>query len=366
LGKTVTAAGSTLTITDASPAGFSYEITGPESPFLVVRALNADGQYLSYSGGMSSDRMFAAGRSVSAQYYGEVAQLEVVKVLEAQQLQFPFELASVLPRLDGEAFPRPSRVDATLSAQAFDETFGDQASPELGPDQQTWMTPDAVVASGPFELEFSNLQAGGLWGLFANVTLRGPLMDALNQNLNAAVIHIDRIATPQGSEPIDHAIPVKLSRPGGYYLNGEYQPDPARAYLEGQASLQVSVEAESVSAIEGEVRIHLPTAVARLTSSPLRLGASADGDGLSIRLIKIGRDSLGFAVEGDVSRLIAIELMDEQEQMIANDQQSWLDGDVRNQVAVGYSGRPHRAEFIVASSSETRAFPFVVTLDEQP
>lgn len=254
-GKVVELSNVRVRFRQSSPSSLDYQTSGETHRVVAVRGLNGDGRVLASGSSMWSDDWFGGGKSASVSLRGTIAEAEVVLAEAVEPLRYSFELPGAFPpvaardRLFHEPAPpaTPESLAAALHQPPPAVTF-------------SYREPTQTTPAGPALLALQSLQASSFMGLVAQLELYVSDDLPLLGQLNGASLFIDRALSNGTAVELDLAAPVTFSRDGGYWVNGEYQPDAERPWLKGQASLQApDYEAGEPTAVEGRLLLRAST-----------------------------------------------------------------------------------------------------------
>lgn len=343
---------------EGSPSSLSFEISGDARRVLDVRALNASGQVLESGSSMSSSTMFGGGKSVTIDYYGTVAAAEVVLGERLEPVLYGFELPGALPNIDSDfardippvAIATPDALASVLDVPAPDVTFD-------------YFEPEALTSAGPALLSLQQMQAGSFMGFYAQFELYVPSDVPIANQISGATIALDSAVLEDGSA-IDLAasMPVSLSPDGGYWMNGEFQPDEDRPWSKGSATIQLAdYEGETPIELVGRVLFRAVTDT-RDDEFPAEPGGRLTADGIDLMVREWRDNSLSVDILDGADRLVSLTALDEDGQIVGGGTDVGGMGDDQH-VSVDLHGRPASLVVKYAAHSTAIERPFTLTLD---
>ena len=275
--QTITRDGIRIELGRTDPSTLRYRVAGDDTMLLHVRGLNAAGKELQVAGSSSSGILFGDGSSVSRSFAGEVTGAELVIARTDIERSFPFRIATAAPSAEkDEHVTEPEKIE-TNTLVRLAEAFPAGTAPPPPEGAET------VSRSGPFTL---SLELRKFFALSGSFEVRAPVIPGLAGNLRGGELEIMAIDTDDGSVPLpDDTVPLDL----------RFQKR-ADGVISASGHLTLGdLEPTGVRALEGELRIRLPKALASVTFPLDRVGgvssegitatlAKAAGDGFEVRL----------------------------------------------------------------------------------
>ncbi|MCW8930423.1 MAG: hypothetical protein OQL19_09320 [Gammaproteobacteria bacterium] len=355
-----------ILFTPSAPDSLSYTISGDENKILAVRALNKNRDYLSSMSRSSMDNLFGSGVSVSQQYQGEIAFIEVVYATKYEKIEYPFEISKFPPYPSDDQWKYELEFAQLSSIKIWNEKYQDIEPLNMEQDSaNNWNGEmQASWSDGPLNLTLYGLKTSKHFGTSGQLHIKTPVIDELKNNLSALEIFI---RYPQADEngKVGHSYyyPLKAK---GYYMNGEFVPDRDKPYMDGQFSFKLPYKNEDtpLSEINGDIIIHLPVSKHSSSFTDMTIGAEWEDEGVRTKMVRLGNDVMEFEVFGNREQLLQITLIDSNKQRISTTdiQQSAHMQSKGGNIVVNYHGIPVKALLTVSEGQQTKRYPFNLKL----
>ncbi len=346
----------------------SYTISGDKNKILLIRALNKNKNYLSRESQTSMEELWGSGFSVSQQYQGTIAFIEIVYATEFTKIKYPFSLSKFPP------YPSDNRwkyelEKAQLSSTAnWDKNYKGLDALSFAQDNKWNGEMQASWHNGPLNLALYRLKTSKHWGTSGMLMIKTPVIDELRHNLSALEIYIQYPRSNEsvhsgGAEGQSYFYPLKAE---GYYMNGDFVLNKDKPYMDGQISFSLpdKNEADPVREIKGDIIIHLPVSKHSNTYTDISLGALWEDEGVKAKLVRLGSEIMEFEISGNRDRLLQISLVDADNKRISTtDIRQGLpqQGNIGN-IVVNYHGVPAKAVLTVSEGQQIKRYPFKLEL----
>ena len=333
----------------------SFQTSGDTARILAVRALNADGQVLDSRGQTSLSGIFGAGRVINRNISGEIDQVEVIFATAIEALRYPFTLGAAYPPQDGAHYPRPAPNVGEPTAMERTLAGG---IPE--PAETFDMQPRATSTAGPAVLALQQLRSGDFYDFFARLRVRTPVVEGIAWNLSGGLIEIAEVAGADGEWNDFGVRRVFELEPQGIIVNGVFQSDEERPYMEADVGLKHAYDGPGVERLRGSVSLRVPTALRTRELEPVRLGRSLQADDLQLKLVAIESGGVRIAGQGSRDRLVAIHMFDGQDRRVDRGVrfEHAEDGGWSARVSIG--SMPKVMKLIIADARVERSFEFAL------
>lgn len=358
--KVLSAYDSRLFFKPSSGNTLSYTISGDEKRILAVRALNQKKQYLSSASRSSMDNLWGSGRSVSQDFQGNIAFIEVVYATEFEKITYPVSINKFPPYYSDNNWrydPAPIKI---ISADEWDERYHDLSALDIIQENNWQGKQQAKWHKGPFNLALFGLKYSKHWGTRGQLTIKTPVIDELQNNLSVLEIFLEY---PQKADNGDMGQSWFYQlKPKGYYMNGEFVADQNKPYMAGQLSfnLPASKSKSMPDEIKGEIIVHLPIAKNRSTHRNLTIGSVWEDVGVAVKIVRLANNVIEFDVSGNRERLLQITLLDHENRRISTSdiKQGFGSALQGGNIVVNYHGIPEKAQLTVAEGQQIRRYPF--------
>ena len=274
------------------PGEISYNLSGETDRLLALRALNGSGQYLIGGGVASSSGFGSPGRSVSRDFQGQIATVELVVAKAVDAREFAFRIGGALPATKDLFLSDIHRVSVGTTT-AFRERHGQRRlASKCGQGRKAF---DLV----PYQICFR--EVASYFGNIKRVSLdlRVPQDPVIRNNLSAVELRIDQLETGDGTVV---EFPV-----GGFetFSNPTDEHSFSQSFfLDGDAP--EGFDASSVTALIGRVRLRIPTAIETLSLDATILGSSAGVGPTKVRLTGYRDGVAQIEIDGPRERLVQI------------------------------------------------------------
>ena len=338
----------------------SYTLSGSTENILAIRALNKDRKYLSRSSMTAMDNAFSAGRSVTQEYAGHIAFIEVVYAAKLIALNYPIEIKQLPP------YPTPEQGVYELEGfqvstlEKWDKEY-QGLEPLSFAKEHNWLgKQNARWHAGPLNLALYALKTSRFWGTTGSLQIKTHRIDELQHNLSALEIFIEYPQPDKkGYRGKSYYYPLEAK---GHYVEKEFVPDEKQPYMDGQLAFSLPYKNDKIplKTLKGEVNIHLPISTHSVTFTNLGIGAIWEDEGLRLKLVRLGNDEMEFKVLNKRSRLLKLILLNADNKRIssASIYRSSHDEQRDGNIVVSYHGKPIKARVTVSEGQKIKTYPF--------
>ncbi|MCZ6454615.1 MAG: hypothetical protein O6909_10280 [Alphaproteobacteria bacterium] len=277
---------------ESKPGEISYNLSGETDRLLALRALNGSGQYLNGGGVASSSGFGSPGRSVSRDFQGHIATVELVVAKAVDAREFAFRIDGALPATKDLFLSDFHRVSVGTTT-AFRERHGQRRLASKCSQGRK------VFDLAPYQICFREVVS--YFGNIKRVSLdlRVPQDPVIRDNLSAVELRIDQLETGDGTVV---EFPV-----GGFetFSNPTDEHSFSQSFfLDGD--VPEGFDASSVTALTGRVRLRIPTAIETLSLDATILGSSAEVGSTKVRLTGYRDGVAQIEIDGPRERLVQI------------------------------------------------------------
>ncbi|WP_041523103.1 hypothetical protein [Gilvimarinus agarilyticus] len=357
-GKVLERDGVRIRFMDAGKHSLQYRVSGDVDKLLHVYALNKDNKPLSSGSAMWGGSFFGEGQSASVDYHGEIASIKVVLATASEQKRYPFRVSSVWPVSNGTLFG--AKTFPETSVAEVKEALSAAEAPSVS---YVWSKPQLETTAGPATLAFQRLDFDGSFGLGVDVSVylsnQVPLVGPLGAG---GVRLIDVQGADSTPQRLDKTTFFSFAHDGGYWMNGEYQPDEEKPWIKGDVTIRDrELKLNAVSALRGELLLNVAETI-QIESLDFDVGAVWEDETLQIQVTKMTAGELVLSYQGDVNRLVAVralrggELVSDPAKM-----RNWFGDEA---IALSIKGQPDTLELQVADSVVSERYPFALDLTE--
>jgi hypothetical protein len=350
----------------------AYTISGQEKNVLLIRALNSDKEYLTIIQRFSKPNKWLKGLSEVHKYQGDIAFIEVVYAIELEHINYPFVLTELPPYPSKDRWSYKLEFSKISSITQWDNKYQSQEALAITSINSEWI--GATWHDGPLNLAVLDMITDPYWGTTGKLLIKTPIIEEIQHNLSAVeiVLYDPKHSKNEGLENSYYsALKAK-----GYYVGEEFIVDPERPYMESQLNFTLPYynNQSPLTALQGEVIIHLPIAKHNTAYTDLSIGATWKEVGLEIKLVRLGGEVMEFAVFSNRDRLLQITLVDKEDKRISTthinyDSQNYelknSNKTRHNNIILHYRGTPARAILTVSEGQQTKHYPFTLTLDRE-
>ncbi|MDO3382229.1 hypothetical protein [Gilvimarinus algae] len=355
-GQVVEREGVQIRFMESGKHSLSYRFSGDTDRLLHVAALNAQGQPLSSGGALWGDVLFGAGKSASVDFRGEIASVEVVLASDIEERRYPFTLDRLLPQPQASDFPK--RQQSWQDAGSW-SALAEAEPPSVSYD---WSQPAQEVSVGPVLMAVNEASASGGFGFSLAADLYVTNQIPLHTLLSGVRLSVDQLVLAGGEK---RAVEVTgfaaFSHDGGYWMNGEYQPDDERPWLKAGVRLgDRDIKAQEAQAIEGHLSIAIPES-ASTHELAFDLGASWSSDDFSLTVTKFTAEALYLSFSGDISALIGVEAYADKQRVSEQAELEQFFGDA--QIKLPLTAVPSHLIIEVGETVQRSRFEFTATLE---
>jgi len=358
-GKQVQRNGARVAFKAGGERMLSFETSGELSRILAIRALNADGQVLDSRGQTSMSRLFGAGKAINRNISGDIDRVEIIFATRLEALRHPFTLHTADPPQDDSHYtrPEPTLADAAAMDAALDAGVPQQA--------QTFnhVQPQATATVGPVVVALQDLRTGGFYDFYARLRLRTPIIDGLGWNLSAGEIEITEVAAAGGEWSALGLHRVFQLEPQGMTVNGVFQPDEDRPFMQADVDLRGAYDGPGVKRLRGSVHLRAPTALQSERLEPFRLGQVVQAGELQLTPVAVAVGSVRIAGGGRRDRLVGIHLLDGQGRRVDSGVrfEHGEGGDWSARVSIG--SKPVAMRMVSADALVERSYDFTLEIE---
>ncbi len=231
--------------------------------------------------------------------------------------------------------------------------LGQQPTPAAGDHLPTSARPP--LAAGPALIQVESLTVDAQqMALQARVFVANSL--ALVNQLGVLSLELNALEDSDGNlQTIALEAPLMLEPMGGYWLNGDYQLDPAQPLMQGEFALRAALPSTPV-ALWGQ--LVFGAAQSQVSQQQdFQLGMEWQGPNGKLRLVRIETGRLLFAIEGSMAPLVGLRALAADGSLLSQGAQlRYHYGEARLELDVRQ--RPARIEFISAAAHKRLEFPF--------
>ncbi len=346
-----------------------YTISGNGQRILAIRAQNKKHQYLSNSSVSSMTNLFGSGRSVTQNVQGNIAFVEVVYARAIEHLVYPVSMSKFPPYAADGQWQYPLEAVKLSSLARWNNLYQDYPSITLEAQNRWYGKRLAIWHEGPFNLGLYALKTSRYFGTTGRILLRTPVIDELRHNFSAleVVINNSLKKKPLKDDKANNSQSgFYLLEAKGYYLNGEFVLDRNKPYMDTTIDFKLPYKNEKkpLTAIEGEIIVHLPLSKHNSSFSDLNIGALWEDEGVKVRLVRLSNTIMGFEVSGSKDRLLHISLLDKDNNRISMASINHGFGSKQSeQILLHYQGVPVKALLTVSEGQQLRSYPFRLQLE---
>ncbi|MCP3851874.1 MAG: hypothetical protein GY694_16815 [Gammaproteobacteria bacterium] len=364
-----------LLFSPSAPNSLSFAMSGDIEKVLAVRALNKNKDYLARVSSSSMGSFFDLGsgsgtsKSVTHQYQGNIAFIEVVYATKSEKVSYPFNLSKFPPYPSENAWKYNLEFAKLSSTKSWNEQYQDlePLNIEETANQSWYGDRQASWHDGPFNIGLYGLKTNKHFATSGTLLIKTPIVEELKNNLSAVEIYI-RYPEPDedGVMGRSYFCPMKSQ---GYYMNGDFIQDKDKLYMDGQLAFRIPYKKEDkpLSQLNGDIVVHLPVSKHSSVFSDLTIGAVWEDEGVSVKLIRLGSDVMELEVHGQRDQLLQITLVDSNKQRISTtDIKRALPGQAKaGNIIVNYHGVPVKAFLTVSEGQQTQRYPFNLKINKK-
>lgn len=340
-----------------SDRSVNYQASGDTRRLLTVRALNAEGRLLKKGASTRGENWFGSGEHASVDIKGQVAAAEVVLAEQFEPLVYSFELPGAFPPMGNDS-PRSRPPVVTAAPGAL------TAALQTPPPAVTfeYNQPESTLAAGPALVAVNNLRTSAFTGLVAQLEVFVSNELPLAGQLNGSSIVLDRAELSTGETvALDLASAVSLRDAGGYWMNGEYTPDPDKPWLKGRVMLQdADYEGGTPAALHGHIVFRAARDLTTETSS-VAPGTRLEAAGTEVVVGEWREDSVNVQVPSGAGQLVSIEMLDADGELVGRAERIEGTG-AHSSARVTVDRRPQTLRVSIATESEETEVPFSADL----
>ncbi|WP_339897005.1 hypothetical protein [uncultured Gilvimarinus sp.] len=357
-GKVLERDGVRIRFMDAGKHSLQYRVSGDVDKLLHVYAMNKDGKPLSSGSSMWGAAFFGEGQSASVDYHGEIASIKVVLATALEQKRYPFRVSSVWPVSNGTLFGAKTFPEASVAE--VKRALNEAEPPSVSYD---WNKPQLETTAGPATLAFQRLDFDGSFGLGVDLGVylsnQVPLVGPLGAG---AVRLIDVQGADSTPQLLDKTSFFAFAHDGGYWMNGEYQPDDEKPWIKGDVTIRDrELKLSALSALRGELLLNVAEAI-QIESLDFDVGAVWEDETLRVQVTKMTVGELMLSYQGEVNRLVAVRALQGDE--LVSDPAKMRNWFGEEAIALSIKGQPDTLELQVADSVVSERYPFALDLAE--
>lgn len=350
-GKTLDTQGVQIRFLSAGPSRLYFQVSGNTAALLQVNALNEDGKPLASINAMRGNNFYDSGKTISIDYQGKIAAAEIIVASKLENKKYEFSVARLFP--PAKPFLVEKSEPARLTAAALPALEKDSPPNDV---VYPYQSPKQTIAAGPALIALNELNlGGGHFSLLADVYTRSS--HPLAGQLSAVRLVISEIEDAAGNlHSVNHQVPIAMEHMGGGWVNGKYEPDPARPWLRGQIEMRERpLEQSDAVALWGKM-VFLAAEDPISIKIPFQFGMQwNNNDGiLKLRRWEAGR--LVFDVEGDLPDLMAVKALDETGAVVSQPAELRTSFG-KNTIELDVKQIPETIEFNLARTQKPKEFP---------
>ncbi|GAB3109746.1 hypothetical protein [Pseudomaricurvus hydrocarbonicus] len=370
----------------------SFVVSGDQQRLLAVRGLNADKRYLQAKGSSSMGDIHSGKKSVSANYQGEVAFVEVVVAVKQQPLEYRFRFNQSLPLQKSQSYAQQPQLPQPYHLDDWSNVL--ELAKSLEPEQKNsaWLGEPLVrqrTEVGLLSLFPSEVTRGfGGYALRGYVQLDMPYVQALDGYQGRAVFSANQLNL------VNHD-PVKVSYEqnlvmnfkgfGNNYKNSNKTEAELRQelYLQGNQQMSIplgeageSLKGAQLHSIEGELQLKLPKNIAAQMFDAVTLGHRLSSEGLTLKVIELAVGGIKLSAEGDTSKVMDILVLDKEGKQIGHgasfseEMRSGMNssGDQQPPRLVSdlrFNGELAALQVVMVTDTVTQRYPVTLSVHEQ-
>lgn len=343
---------------DAGKHALQYRYSGEVDNLLHVAALNKDGKALSSGSAMWGGTLIGSGKTASVDYHGEVDRIEVVIAKNAEVKRYPVSINTVWPAVNNSLFG--AKALPLADPDAVQKALKATQPPSV---TYSWQKPVLETVAGPATLAFQSLEFDDRFGMnisFSAYLSNGvPLVGALG----AGAVRLTALEFAN-SEPqaLANTVYFPFVHDGGYWMNGEYQPDEQKPWIKGDATFRDrDTKVTSPERIQGELLLNVPDA-SHVEEFAFEIGATWQDEGLSLQVTEFNPREVILSFNGNVSRVVAVRAKRNGELVSDPAKMRNMFGEAG--IVLALNDRPDTLELELADSLTTERYPFEVNLAE--
>jgi len=350
-GKTLDTQGMQIRFLSSGPSRLYFQVSGNTAALLQVNALNEDGKPLASINAMRGNNFYDSGKTISIDYQGKIAAAEIIVASKVEHKKYEFSVARLFPPAKPFAVEKaePARLTAAaLPALEKDSPPNDVVYP--------YQTPKQTIAAGPALIALNELNlGGGHFSLLADVYTRGS--HPLAGQLSAVRLVISEIEDAAGNlHSVNYQVPVAMEHMGGSWVNGKYEPDPARPWLRGQIDMRERpLEQNDAVALWGKM-VFLAAEDPISIKIPFQFGMQWNNNEGILKLRRWEAGRLVFDVEGNFPDLMAVKALDETGAVVSQPAELRTSFG-KNTIELDVKQIPETIEFNLARTQKPKEFP---------
>ncbi|PUA28546.1 MAG: hypothetical protein B0W54_19105 [Cellvibrio sp. 79] len=350
-GKTIDTQGVQIRFLSSGPSRLYFQVSGNTAALLQVNALNEDGKPLASINAMRGNNFYDAGKTISIDYQGKIAAAEIIVASKLENKKYEFSVARLFPPAKPFLVEKsePVRLTATaLPALEKDSPPNDVVYP--------YQSPKQTIAAGPALIALNELNlVGGHFSLLADVYTRSS--HPLAGQLSAVRLVISEIEDSAGNlHSVNHQMPIAMEHMGGGWVNGKYEPDPARPWLRGQIEMRERpLEQGDAVALWGKM-VFLATEDPISIKVPFQFGMQWNSNEGVLKLRRWEAGRLVFDVEGNFPDLMAVKALDDTGTVVSQPAELRTSFG-KNTIELDVKQIPETIEFNLARTQKPKEFP---------
>ncbi len=368
-GKTVETPDVRMLFKESNSNEIKYAISGQPSHVLAVRALNRNKEYLQSSGTFGMKSFGGSGQSITKEFRGEIAFVEVVVAHQLDRKQYPFSLSSTGPQFDTWDFPKPYKVLSTTKEQFLALPTNDYFNNFCKKGEISTFFKSLLLCTESLKSEWNGVQ-----GRFRIIAPDSP---ALRRNLSGIEIIIEEGKIKgKDNEPDQSLLLSECAFVNLYQKNfWEEHSDKKRdiSYLVnntlyvGGLKGHEEFKGKEIIGAKGRLVVRLPTELSGITLNVTQLGNETIApNGLHVRFVEISDGKLYLSITGPRDRIVQFVPMDHNNiQLATNAEQISPSKDEEGKwmASLNVSGKPQYLHIMYTEKQDVIEYPFVLQLD---
>lgn len=350
-GKTLDTQGMQIRFLSAGPSRLYFQVSGNTAALLQVNALNEDGKPLASINTMRGNNFYDSGKTISIDYQGKIAAAEIVVASKLESKKYEFSVARLFP--PAKPFLVEKSEPVRLTAAALPALEKDSPPNDV---VYPYQSPKQTIAAGPALIALNELNlGGGHFSLLADVYTRSS--HPLAGQLSAVRLVISEIEDAAGNlHSVNHQVPIAMEHMGGGWVNGKYEPDPARPWLRGQIEMRERpLEQGDAVALWGKM-VFLAAEDPISIKIPFQFGMQWNNNESVLKLRRWEAGRLVFDVEGNFPDLMAVKALDETGTVVSQPAELRTSFG-KNTIELDVKQIPETIEFNLARTQKPKEFP---------
>lgn len=311
--RTASWSGGSLFLKGVNNSDVSYVVKGDNKSLIAVRALNANGQLLSYSSSLWSDQNY------SSTYKGIVASVEVVIAKEWYVDRFKFDLDSIIPKQIEQESAQTNNIQISSFSLSERDKFNSPLNLSALSDKDKSRLKNTLNWSG-ISLDASNkFEIGRTISKSSHIIFKHDPSQKWNNTLEAGLIlpfektaiynpEVVKIEMTVDGQKYD-AISPSIS---ANQYNGEYKPDYEEnntGFVHGSYKIELDGDSTPIEKIEGAIVYTLPKA---LETIQVNLDEADSKSIVSLTALDYGwNEAVTYSLNKEIGELYSAKLFTE-------------------------------------------------------